>query len=161
VTTITPTRGIATRTPQVVRNGRVVELFGNRLELLVEAAESPRASVVRYTVAPGFVAPPELHHHVEDDVLMVVLAGRLSVTGVDGDVEAGSGEVVALRHGTPFAWRNASATEEAIYLGIYTPGGFEQYFAALQAAVTAAGALSPEVVGPLWAQYGIAVSSTD
>jgi mannose-6-phosphate isomerase-like protein (cupin superfamily) len=147
--------------PRVLRDGRVVELFGNRLELLVEAADSPRASVVRYTVAPGFAAPPQLHHHVEDDVLMVVLAGRLVVTGADGEVEAGAGEVVVLRHGTPFAWRNASATEEAVYLGVYAPGGFEEYFPAIQAAATAAGSLSPEVVGPLWAQYGIAVSPTD
>ena len=160
MTAMTPTRGPPPRTPQVLRDGRVVELFGNRLELLAEAADSPRAAVVRYTVAPGFTAPPQLHHHVEDDVLMVVLAGRLAVTGTDGEVEAGAGEVVALRHGTPFAWRNASATEEAVYLGIYTPGGFEQYFLAVQEAVAATGSLSPEVLVPLWTQYGIAVSST-
>jgi hypothetical protein len=45
-----------------------------------------------------------------------------------------------------------------VYLGIYTPGGFERYFPAIQAAAAAAGGLSPEVVWPLWQQYGIAVS---
>lgn len=148
------------RRPRVLADGRTVELFGNRLELLVEAEDFPRASVVRYTVAPGFTAPPQLHHHLEDDVLMIVLAGRLAVSGVDGETEAGAGKVVVLTHGTPFAWRNASADEPAVYLGVYAPGGFEQYFPAVQAAATAAGGLSPEVIGPLWEQYGIGVSGS-
>ncbi|QIK74909.1 cupin domain-containing protein [Nocardioides piscis] len=148
-------------TPRVLRSPRSVEMLGNRLDLLVEADDFPRASVVRYTVAPGFTAPPQLHHHVSDDVLMIVLAGALAVSGVEGEVEAGPGEVVVLRHGTPFAWRNASAEEEAVYLGVYAPGGFEQYFPAIQAAASSAGGLSPEVVFPLWEQYGIAVSDTD
>jgi mannose-6-phosphate isomerase-like protein (cupin superfamily) len=144
--------------PSVLRSPRVVELLGNRLELLVEQDDFPRASVVRYTVAPGFAAPPQLHHHVSDDVLMIVLRGRLVVVGRDGESVAGAGEVVVLRHGTPFAWRNASADEEATYLGVYAPGGFEQYFVALQAAAAASGGLSAEVIGPLWRQYGIGVS---
>jgi mannose-6-phosphate isomerase-like protein (cupin superfamily) len=132
--------------------------MGSRLELLVEASDFPRASVVRYTVAPGFTAPPALHHHVEDDVLMIVLDGALVVTGTDGDRIAGPGEVVVLRHGTPFAWRNASNDEPAVYLGVYAPGGFEQYFVAVQEAVQRTGGLSPDVVLPLWEQYGIAAS---
>ena len=147
--------------PRVLRSSRSVEMLGNRLDLLVEAGDFPRTSVVRYTVAPGFSAPPQLHHHVSDDVLMVVLAGVLVVTGVEGEVLAGPGEVVALQHGTPFAWRNASEVHEAVYLGIYAPGGFEQYFPAIQAAASAAGGLTPEVLVPLWEQYGIAVSGTD
>lgn len=105
--------------------------------------------MVRFTVAPGFAAPPQLHHHVADDVLMIVLAGRLAVTGTDGEATAGPGEVVVLRHGTPFAWRNARADDEAVYLGVYAPGGFEQYFPAVQQAAAEAGGLSPEVVAPL------------
>ncbi len=159
VSTTATTR--TTAAPHVIREHRSVDLLGNRLDLLVESDAFPRASVVRYTVAPGFAAPPQLHHHVSDDVLMVVLAGALTVTGVDGDVRAGAGEVVVLRHGTPFAWRNASADETAVYFGIYTPGGFEQYFPAVQAAAAAAGGLTPEVVVPLWEQYGIGVSRTE
>jgi uncharacterized protein YjlB len=89
---------------------------------------------------------------------MIVLRGQLAVTGVDGDSVVGPGEVVVLRHGTPFAWRNASSDVEAIYLGVYAPGGFEQYFPTLQQAAADAGGLSPEVIAPLWEQYGIGVS---
>jgi mannose-6-phosphate isomerase-like protein (cupin superfamily) len=147
-----------TATPRVLTAPRTVELLGNRLELLVEAEDSPRASVVRYTVAPGFVAPPQLHHHVDDDVVMVVLSGALAVAGASGETVARSGDVVVLPHGTPFAWRNANSDEPAVYLAVYAPGGFEQYFPAIQAAAASAGGLSPAVVAPLWEQYGIAVS---
>ena len=155
---MTTTSTSAPTSPRVLGSPRVVEMLGNRLELLVESHDFPRASVVQYTVAPGFAAPPQLHHHVADDVLMIVLRGRLAVTGVDGETVAGPGEVVVLTHGTPFAWRNASSDEEAVYLGVYAPGGFEQYFPALQQAAADAGGLSPEVVAPLWEQYGIGIS---
>ena len=145
-------------TPRLLSTPRVVEMLGNRLELLVEHDEFPRASVVRYTVAAGFAAPPQLHHHVSDDVLMIVLQGRLAVTGIGGEQVAGPGEVVVLEHGTAFAWRNASENEPAVYLGVYAPGGFEQCFPALQEAAAQAGGLSPEVIAPLWQQYGIGVS---
>jgi mannose-6-phosphate isomerase-like protein (cupin superfamily) len=156
LSTISSTKTAAS--PHVLRSPRVVEMLGNRLELLVEQHEFPRASVVQYTVAPGFAAPPQLHHHVADDVLMIVLRGRLAVAGVDGETVAAPGEVVVLTHGTPFAWRNASSDEEAVYLGVYAPGGFEQYFPALQQAAAEAGRLSPEVLAPLWEQYGIGIS---
>lgn len=137
---------------------RVLEVLGNRLELLVEAGDSPRASVVRSTVAPGFAAPPVLHHHVEDDVTMLVLDGVLVVTGVDGDAVVRPGEVVQLRHGTPFAWRNGSAEAPATYLGVYAPGGFEAYFVAVADALAAGTPMGPELVHPLWARFGIEVS---
>lgn len=145
-------------TPRRLAGPRTLELHGTRLELLVEAGDSPRASVVRHTVAPGFTAPPALHHHVEDDVTMVVLSGTLAVTGVDGEVEVAPGESCVIPHGTPFAWRNASDAEPMSYLAVYAPGGFEQYFLALGDAVASGAQLTPDVIAPLWGQYGIAVS---
>ncbi len=144
--------------PLHLTSPRVLEVLGNRLELLVEAADSPRASLVRYTVAPGFAAPPVLHEHVEDDVTMLVLDGSLVVTGVDGDVVVRPGEVVQLRHGTPFAWRNGSAQAPATYLAVYAPGGFEAYFVAVADALAAGADMGPELVHPLWERFGIAVS---
>ena len=144
--------------PRHLASPRVLEVLGNRLELLAEAGDSPRASVVRYVVAPGFAAPPVLHHHVEDDVTMVVLDGTLVVSGVDGDVVAGPGEVVQLPHGTPFAWRNGSAEAPTTYLAVYAPGGFEGYFVAVADALAAGAPLGAELVRPLWQRFGIAVS---
>ena len=144
--------------PLHLASPRVLEVLGNRLALLAEAGDSPRASLVRSTVAPGCAAPPVLHHHVDDDVTMLVLDGTLVVTGVDGDTVVRPGEVVQLPHGTPFAWRNGRPDEPMTYLAVYAPGGFEAYFVAIAEAVAAGAAMGPELVGPLWARFGIAVS---
>jgi mannose-6-phosphate isomerase-like protein (cupin superfamily) len=95
---------------------------------------------------------------VADDVTMTVLDGALVVTGLAGDVPVRAGETLVLRHGTPFAWRNASAEEPAVYLAVYAPGGFEEYFVAVADALAAGSALTPELLGPLWNRFGIAVS---
>ena len=142
-----------------VTTPRRIEIMGNTLELLAEVDRSPRASVVRYIVAPGFMAPPTLHHHVHDDVTMSVLEGSLIVTGLAGDVTVAAGQTLALPHGTPFAWRNGSADERAVYVAVYAPGGFEQYFVAVADALAAGRQLGPDVIGPLWERYGIAVST--
>jgi len=99
-----------------------------------------------------------LHHHVHDDVTMVVLDGELVVAGLGGEVRATAGQTVVLPHGTPFAWRNGSATAPMTYLAVYAPGGFEQYFLAVADALRDGAALSPELLGPLWERFGIAVS---
>ena len=137
---------------------RVLELLGNRLELLVEAGDAPRASLVRHTVGPGFTASPVLHHHVDDDVTMLVLDGTLVVTGVDGDVVVGPGEVAQLPHGTPFAWRNGSDDQPLTYLAVYAPGGFEAYFVAVAEALATGTPVGPELLHPLWSRFGIAIS---
>ena len=144
--------------PLHLTSPRVLEVLGNRLELLVEADASPRASLVRYTVAPGFAAPPVLHHHVEDDVTMLVLDGTLVLTGVDGDTVVRPGEVVHLPHGTPFAWRNGDAEAPMTYLAVYAPGGFEAYFVAVADALAAGTPMGTDLLHPLWSRFGIAVS---
>ena len=149
---------LAAPAPRLLPAPRVLEVLGNRLELLAEGSESPRASVVRYTVAPGFAAPPVLHAHVSDDVTMIVIEGALVVAGPDGEVEVCAGSTMVIPHGAPFAWRNASADEPAVYLGVYAPGGFEQYFVAVADVVAERGGLTPDIVAPLWEQYGIALA---
>jgi mannose-6-phosphate isomerase-like protein (cupin superfamily) len=147
------------KTPTLLPAPRVLEFAGNRLELLVEGRDDARFSLVRYTVAPGFAAPPTLHHHTVEDTGWVVLSGTLVITGADGELRVEAGQSALVPHGTPFAWRNGSATEPMVYLCVYAPGGFEQYFVAVTEALERHGALTPEIVAPLWARYGIAVSA--
>ena len=147
-----------TTTTTLLPAPRVLEFAGNRMELLVEGRDNARFSLVRYTVAPGFAAPPALHHHLVEDTAWLVLSGTLVITGTDGDIEVGAGQSALIPHGTPFAWRNGSATEPMEYLCVYAPGGFEQYFVAVTEALAQHGSLTPEIVAPLWKEYGIAVS---
>ena len=144
--------------PLHLASPRVLEVLGNRLELLVEAGDSPRASLVRHTVAPGFAAPPVLHEHVQDDVTMLVLDGTLVVTGVDGDASS-SGRARWCSCGTapPSPGATAAPTTRE-YLAVYAPGGFEAYFVAVADALASGAAMGPELVHPLWQRFGIAVS---
>jgi mannose-6-phosphate isomerase-like protein (cupin superfamily) len=145
-------------TPTLLPEPRVLEFAGNRMELLVEGPDNARFSLVRYTVAPGFAAPPTLHHHAVEDTAWLVLSGTLVVTGAGGDVEVPAGRCAVVPHGTPFAWRNGSATEPMEYLCVYAPGGFEQYFVAVTEALAEHGTLTPELIAPLWHRFGIGVS---
>jgi mannose-6-phosphate isomerase-like protein (cupin superfamily) len=157
-TTTAAARTTTTTVPELLPVPRVLEFAGNRLELLVEGRHNDRFSLVRYTVAPGFAAPPTLHHHLVEDTAWLVLSGRLLVTGGAGDLEVEAGRTALIPHGTPFAWRNGSDTEPMTYLCVYAPGGFEQYFVAVAEALQRHGALTPDLVAPLWQRYGIAVS---
>jgi hypothetical protein len=47
--TVTSTNTSQAASPRVLGSPRVVEMLGNRLELLVEQHDFPRASVVQYT----------------------------------------------------------------------------------------------------------------
>ena len=89
---------------------------------------------------------------------MLVLDGTLVMTGMDGDTVVRPGEVVQLRHGTPFAWRNGSASAPKTYLAVYAPGGLQAYFVAVADALAAGTPMGPALVHPLWARFGIAVS---
>lgn len=138
--------------------------MGNELEIKLRADRSPRFSIVDYKVGPRFVAPPVLHHHVEDDWAGYILEGSLTFVFSDRTEAASAGDVIFVPRRTPFAWRN-DADEPARFLAIYAPAGFESYFDDIAAALSASGgpnsggtALTPEILAPLWARHGVANS---
>jgi mannose-6-phosphate isomerase-like protein (cupin superfamily) len=133
-------------------------LMGNDLELKLRADRSPRFAIVDYKVGPRFVAPPVLHHHVEDDWAGYVLEGTLTFVFSDRTEAAHAGDVIFVPRRTPFAWRN-DADAPARFLAIYAPAGFERYFDDIAAALAGgATALTPEILAPLWARHGVANS---
>lgn len=133
-------------------------LMGNALEIKLRADRSPRFAIVDYKVGPRFVAPPVLHHHVEDDWAGYVLEGTLTFVFSDRTEAAHAGDVIFVPRRTPFAWRN-DADAPARFLAIYAPAGFESYFDDIAAALAGGGtALTPEILAPLWARHGVANS---
>jgi len=74
---------------------------------------------------PGGVSGPDrpiagLHVHHQDDEAWYVLEGRLGFRIGDGVVEAGPGECVLARRGTPHSFWNASSGP-ARYVLVMTP----------------------------------------
>jgi mannose-6-phosphate isomerase-like protein (cupin superfamily) len=79
--------------------------------------------VVEWSIAGGsdweWIAPLHVHH--ADDEAWYVLEGRLKFQLGDEQCEAGPGEAVMARKGTPHAYGNARPGEPARYLLILTP----------------------------------------
>jgi hypothetical protein len=66
--------------------------------------------------------------------------------------------------GTPFRWWNAHNGPTRWQL-TYAPGGFEQYFVELAAAIAEHAPKTPqalaELARPLWAKYGVVISMSN
>lgn len=119
-------------------------------------------SIIEYTVAPNFQAPPTMHFHINDSWAAYVLEGTLNFQIGERIVSAPAGAFLFLPKGTPFKWWNP-ADQPAKWLIIYSPAGFEKYFAeanriteSLPPGPLDMGQLMPQIL-PLWQKYGIGV----
>jgi quercetin dioxygenase-like cupin family protein len=97
--------------------------------LLASEATGGRLSLVEHPLAPRALGSP-VHTHRNEDEYSVILAGRVGAQLGDQVVHGGPGDVIAKPRGIPHAFWNAG-DEPARVLEIITPGGFEEYFAAL------------------------------
>ena len=107
--------------------------------LLRSEETSGEVSAIENVVPPHWQGPP-LHHHDFDETFYVA-GGELTFQLGDELTTAGPGEVVFAPRGSHHTLANLGE-EEARYLLICTPGGFERYFGRLQAEL--AGAEPPE-----------------
>lgn len=152
--------GAAPRRPVVLAPGEGVRLQAgpNLIVLRVTSEYSERFTLLEYRVGPRFTAPPTLHHHTREDWAAHVLAGEVVFVFDDGEVQAGPGTAVFVPAGAGFAWRN-DRDEEARYLAVHAPAGFDRFFVDAASAVSERGGPSPEVMAevipPLWARYGV------
>jgi mannose-6-phosphate isomerase-like protein (cupin superfamily) len=139
--------------------GRRVHVGPNVITFRTTAMESNgRIGVIEYDVAPRFVAPPVLHWHTREAFTGYVIEGTLRFRFAGGVAEAGPGTTVHVPARCPFAWENPS-DQPAKVLFMYTPGGFEAYFADLGELLArnpgqTVKDLMPQLL-PLWEKYGI------
>jgi mannose-6-phosphate isomerase-like protein (cupin superfamily) len=113
-------------------------------------------SMIEYAVPARFAPPPILHRHTRECAAIYVLAGSLHYWFEHGDAVANAGTLVVLPAGAWFRWANET-DESARTLVVFSPGGFEQYFVDLFAAVEADGADDAALgrhIGPLRERYG-------
>jgi quercetin dioxygenase-like cupin family protein len=94
---------------------------------------------------------PPRHTHTREDESIYLISGRLEVECDGEEFEATPGSFVFLPRQRPHTFRSTGGTARGLL--IVTPGGLENYFAALHAA-TKAGQDSPRVTAVM-AQYGI------
>lgn len=143
------------------RTARVVEALGNRLTVRASARETGGVcGIIDFEVAPSFAAPPSPHQHTREDWWGHVTEGELVVEVAGEARHLRAGTTVFVPRGVPFRWWNPTP-HAARWTLTWAPGGFEQYFVDLAAAIAAQPPRSPaafaQLVGPLWAAYGIQV----
>ena len=116
----------------VVPAGDAVPLLSGPIGALLLAATRDTAggpAFVVHDLAPRALGSP-VHTHTREDEWSYVLGGEIGVE-IDGTTTvARPGDLVLKPRGVPHAFWNASDSP-ARFLEVITPGGFEEYFAAL------------------------------
>lgn len=140
-------------------DGQRLRAGGNEITLKITSEHSRQLTLLEFSVAPRFAAPPMLHHHTREDWAAYVIEGEVVFIFSDREVRAPAGTTVFIPAGADFAWRN-DADEPARYLAIHAPAGFDRFFVDVAQGVSRRGvAPTPEVmqqvIPPLWAKYGI------
>jgi quercetin dioxygenase-like cupin family protein len=104
-------------------------------------------TVIEITVDQG---PPK-HTHTREDESFYVLTGALYVECGQDRFEAGPGSFVFLPRNLPHLFRSVGGTATALLM--VTPGGLDEYFAELHAALTANA--GPAEIAMVQDKYGI------
>jgi mannose-6-phosphate isomerase-like protein (cupin superfamily) len=94
---------------------------------------------------------PPRHTHTREDESVYVLSGTLDVECGENRFEAGPGSFVFLPRDLPHTFRAIDGVVNGLL--IVTPGGLEEYFMELHAALTTGGGRSE--IPKVQAKYGI------
>jgi mannose-6-phosphate isomerase-like protein (cupin superfamily) len=115
----------------VVRADDAVPLLQGPLGALLLAGhgDTRGPAFVIHDLAPRALGSP-LHTHTREDEWSFVLAGRVGVEVGDSSSVAEPGDLILKPRGVPHAFWNGG-NDPARLLEVITPGGFEDYFAAL------------------------------
>ncbi len=107
-------------------------------------------TLIEFTIDGG---PPK-HTHTREDESFYVLTGVMDVQCGGERFEAGPGSFVFLPRNLPHVFRSAGGTATALLIA--TPGGLDDYFAELRAAMDANA--DPAVLKTIMEAYGIVPS---
>lgn len=132
--------------------GHALSIAGNTISFKAGAADTGGAfGFIEYTASPEFAGPPAHVHHEMYEVFYV-LEGELTMRLGAETVTAPAGSFVLVPPGIPHTFSN-SGTTTARFLGLFTPGGFEEYFKDLSG-LLGSGPLDPAAGAELASKYG-------
>jgi len=150
-----PADGGADPASVVVRTGATdaVRVAGVHIGFLANASETLGAmGLVEYTAPPGFAGPPAHLHERTWDAYHVV-EGSLDLRVGDDRLTLAAGDTAAVPPGTVHGFANPSPAPVR-FLDIHAPGGFEDYFREVAAAVESGGR-DPAVLAEIGSRYDI------
>ncbi len=141
--------------------GEAIHAASNRVLIKVAYGDGVGCSVVEYSVAPHFVAPPVPHANTREDHVIYVLDGEVLFEFGDRRETIRAGSTLTIPRGVKFVWRN-ERDEPARLLMIFTPAGFEAYFREVAEVLASLptdappdpASYMPAITG-LWSKYGV------
>jgi mannose-6-phosphate isomerase-like protein (cupin superfamily) len=110
-------------------------------------------SIIEHTLEPHILAAP-LHRHSREDEISYIISGELTVLQEGEITVVKAGEYVTKPRGLWHTMWNAGS-ERTHMIEIITPGGFEGYFAELDAIIPKQGMPDMGQVLALGARYGL------
>jgi quercetin dioxygenase-like cupin family protein len=104
--------------------GTGIWMLGGLYQVKASGEETGGAmTIIEFTVPEGMGPPPHTHTQAE---AVYVLEGTLTYTIGDQKFDAGPGTCVVIPPGT---WETFEPRGTVRYLGIYSPGGMDKFFA--------------------------------
>lgn len=128
--------------------GQMAMGFGPHLVRMCAAETGNTFGLVEVDVPAG--EGPPLHLHEREDEFFRVLSGRFLFVCGDSRTELTEGGCVLVPRGVPHRFQNTGDTVGRL-MAIFTPGGFEGFFAAVEQARPD----SPAALDRISAQFGI------
>lgn len=150
MTAFTPAR------PGIVRAQQAVPLVRGPLGALCLASGADTGggpSFVIHDLAPRALGSP-VHTHTREDEWSFILSGEVGVQVGDQTTTARPGDLLLKPRNVPHAFWNP--TDEPVrFLEVITPGGFEDYFAALGELFAAGGPPDLEALAGVADRFGL------
>jgi quercetin dioxygenase-like cupin family protein len=130
-----------------------LDVFGGQMIVRCDAQEMGMF-VGEHIVPDGYFVPPHIHDN--EDEFFYIIDGEITLMGPAGESISKTGETVKLPRGQVHGWKNASG-RELRFLVIALPGlqAVEMFRHFDRAGKTARGALAPEMIVGICAQYGV------
>ena len=128
--------------------GREAFAFGRHTLRITAAQTGGSLGVFEAEVPPG--EGPPLHVHEKEDEFFRVLSGRFAFWCNGTRVELGADGLIVVPRGAVHRFQNIGTTTGHL-MTLMTPGGFEGFFPAVEAARPE----SPEAIAALAARYNL------
>jgi mannose-6-phosphate isomerase-like protein (cupin superfamily) len=148
----------ATRLPFVVKAGEdhrggPLHVVGTEISVKISSEDTGGAYTVFEGITPPLSGPP-LHCHRSQDEWWYILHGRFRFLVGDEIITAGPGDTVFAPRGMRHTFQNIG-TEPGITLTTAIPGGLDEFFEELSAAVPQGSAPDPVAVRPIFEKYDL------